>query len=213
MLRRFVLLIVLLTLVHFGLAPTARAEEAVKPTGRCFGIKSENQDHCGKVARCTDDPLCYWGLCQAQDAKHQAICNKREKCEVPLSGNVPGDGDDIICKWDRQEGKKPAAGVPGSCDSKNKDSQCIALENPLQGSVTDVAVVIGRLIRAALTLIGALTLLMLVWGGFTWLTSAGNPERVKKGTQTMLWAAIGVLLVFASYFIVTNFIEYLTGTQ
>ena len=209
MFRRLVILTALLSLVYFGLAPVARAEEAVKPTGRCFGIKSENQEHCGKVARCTDDPLCYWGFCQAKDVKDQTMCNTRKQCENPDGGGA-ADGK---CSWVRQEGKKPAAGVPGSCDSKNKDSQCIALENPLQGSVTDVAVVIGRLIRAALSLIGALTLLMLVWGGFTWLTSAGNPERVKKGTQTMVWAAIGVLLVFASYFIVTNFIEYLTGTQ
>ena len=52
---------------------------------------------------------------------------------------------------------------------------------------------------------------MLVWGGFEWLTSAGNDEKVKSGTQTMVWAVIGVILVFASYLLLSTFTDYLTG--
>jgi len=92
--------------------------------------------------------------------------------------------------------------------------ECIALENPIgQGpsGTTDVTVLIGTIIKAALGIIGSLTLLMLVWGGFQWLTSAGNPEKVKKGSQTMVWAIIGVVLVFASYLILTTYLNYLTG--
>jgi hypothetical protein len=49
---------------------------------------------------------------------------------------------------------------------------------------------------------------MFLMGGFAWLTAGGNEERVKKGSQTMLWAAIGVAVVFASYIIVS---QWLTG--
>lgn len=96
------------------------------------------------------------------------------------------------------------------CPTNSKE-KCTNLENPLKTKTTNVSVIIGTLIKYALMIIGSLTLLMFVWGGFQWLTSAGNTEKIKKGSQTMIWAAIGVVLVFASYIILTTYINYLTG--
>lgn len=79
------------------------------------------------------------------------------------------------------------------------DPQVVSLQNPLNGNVTDAAVLIGMIIKAALSIVGALSLGVFVIGGFTWLTSAGNQEKVSKGTKTMLWATIGLIVVFASY--------------
>ncbi len=96
------------------------------------------------------------------------------------------------------------------------DPNVVKLENPIgvgQQGTTSATAIIGIVIKSALGIIGALTLLMLVWGGFEWLTSAGNPEKVKSGTQTMVWAIIGVVLVFASYLLLSTFTNYLTGTQ
>lgn len=81
--------------------------------------------------------------------------------------------------------------------------ECVSLENPMS-NVQSVPQFIGVLVRGALGIIGGLTLLMFIWGGFQWLISAGNAERVESGTQTMLWAAIGVVIVFSSYFIVSQ---------
>jgi len=96
------------------------------------------------------------------------------------------------------------------CLSDNK-SECVVLENPL--GATDVPTLLGTIIKAALGIVGSLTLLMLIWGGFQWLTSAGNAEKVKSGTQTMVWAVIGVVLVFSSYLILSTFTDYLTGKK
>ncbi len=91
------------------------------------------------------------------------------------------------------------------------DPNMVKLDNPLEGNKTEATQIISKVITTALGIIGALTLLMLVYGGFQWLTSAGNPEKVKMGTQTMVWAIIGVLLVFASYMLLSTFTNYLTG--
>ncbi len=97
------------------------------------------------------------------------------------------------------------------CDPNHPEKgQCIKLCNPLQNNETDITKILGFIIKVALGIVGSLTLFMLVWGGFLWLTAAGNEERIKKGTQTMLWAAIGVVAVFSSYFVLRNFTEYLT---
>lgn len=95
----------------------------------------------------------------------------------------------------------------------NPNRECIRLENPFLNESAGPNELLGGIIKAALGVVGALTLLMLVWGGFQWLTSAGNSEKVEKGTQTMIWAVIGVFLVFASYLIVSTFTDYLTGAK
>lgn len=95
-----------------------------------------------------------------------------------------------------------AVSCPLGCD------EGVALQNPIGGTkdkpagTTDINIIIGNVIKGALGIIGALTLFMFVWGGATWLTSAGNPEKIKSGAQTMIFAAVGVLIVFISYIVV-----------
>jgi hypothetical protein len=86
------------------------------------------------------------------------------------------------------------------------------LESPLSGKI-EVTSLVGTIIKAVLGLIGSITLFMLVWGGFQWLTSAGNQEKVSQGTQTMLWAVIGLGVVFGSYIFLTTYIQFLTGSK
>lgn len=89
----------------------------------------------------------------------------------------------------------------------------VCLENPLQNETTDAASIIGIVIKAALVVIGAVTLLMFVKGAKSWMMSGGNMEKVTAGSKTMMWAAIGALLVFASYIVVSALVALITGTN
>lgn len=72
------------------------------------------------------------------------------------------------------------------------------LKNPLPG-VTSPQILIGKVIDAALGVVGSLALLMFVFGGITWMTSAGSAEKVKKGRDILVWSAIGLVIVFSAY--------------
>ena len=72
---------------------------------------------------------------------------------------------------------------------------------------------IGRIINAALGIVGSLALLMFVWGGLLWMTSAGSEEKVKQGREILIWATAGLALVFFSYVLVRFVIGSLTGTD
>ena len=121
--------------------------------------------------------------------------------------------------------EKAKAAEQKGCETEPATGRIVCkLDNPLQRCTVDssgteickdtieTTDIISTVIKTALGIVGALTLLMLVWGGFQWLTSAGNPEKVKSGMQTMLWAIIGVALVFSSYILLSTFTNYLTGT-
>ncbi|HRH23449.1 MAG TPA: pilin [Candidatus Magasanikbacteria bacterium] len=83
---------------------------------------------------------------------------------------------------------------------------CVSLINPLATSSTPnpkISQIIGNTIQVVMGLVGSITFVVFVYGGVLWLTSAGNSERIQKGLQAMLWAGIGIIVVFSSYAIIT----------
>ena len=76
----------------------------------------------------------------------------------------------------------------------------ITLTNPMGTSDPDI--IIGKIISAILGVVGSLALVMFIYGGFTWMTAAGSSEKVKKGKDILVWAVLGLVVIFASYAIV-----------
>ncbi|KKW42721.1 MAG: hypothetical protein UY92_C0004G0057 [Candidatus Magasanikbacteria bacterium GW2011_GWA2_56_11] len=89
----------------------------------------------------------------------------------------------------------------------------VPLINPIGGTVakpegqTSIPKIIGGMIKTVLGIMGSLAFIAFIYGGFAWLTAAGNADRVQKGTQAMVWAAIGVFIVFSSYAILSLVFE------
>lgn len=82
-------------------------------------------------------------------------------------------------------------------------AQGVALPNPL--GITSIPSLIGRIIQGVTGVVGSIALAMFLYGGFLWLTSAGNNEKIKKGKEILVWAVLGLALIFSSYIIV-NFV-------
>jgi len=71
---------------------------------------------------------------------------------------------------------------------------------------------IARVIQAVLGIVGSLALLMFIFGGLTWMTSAGSPDKVTKGKNILIWTSIGMLIIFTSYTLVKYVLKVVTGT-
>ncbi len=89
----------------------------------------------------------------------------------------------------------------GECEKEGNTELC----NPI--GVSDVSSIVAKIIRIFLGILGALSLVMFIYGGFLMLASAGKADSIKKGQQTLIWAALGILVVFASYVILKFFFE------
>jgi len=85
------------------------------------------------------------------------------------------------------------------------------LTNPL--GTSDVPTLIGRVIKAVLGIVGSIALLMFVYGGFLWMTSSGNEQKITKGKNVLVWATIGLAIIFLSYSLVGFVIKGLTGGE
>lgn len=84
----------------------------------------------------------------------------------------------------------------------------IAFPDPFAGR--SVQVIIGDAIRVVLGISGSIALLMFLYGGFTWMTAGGAPEKIETAKNTLTWAGLGLAVIFGSYIIV-NFV--ITGLQ
>ncbi|MBI5654327.1 hypothetical protein HZC53_01575 [Candidatus Uhrbacteria bacterium] len=68
----------------------------------------------------------------------------------------------------------------------------------------DIPQLVARIINWVLPLTGSLLLVMFLYGGFLWMTAAGEADKVKKATQTMTNAVIGMVIIVGAYAIVYN---------
>jgi len=66
-------------------------------------------------------------------------------------------------------------------------------------NMVSVAVIVSQYI---LGIVGSLALVAFVAGGLMMMLSAGNPEWVTRGKQTIIGAVIGLAIVFTSYTII-----------
>jgi len=75
----------------------------------------------------------------------------------------------------------------------------------VKGDCASVSIFVSLLIAVGqyiFGIVGALALLFFIYGGFTWILSQGNPEKVKKGRDIVFAAVIGLIIVFGAYILV-----------
>lgn len=109
----------------------------------------------------------------------------------------------------------PASG--GAAGAAGGGGASTVLVNPIGGTTqnpsgtSDVPHILGNVLRALFGVLGSIALLMFIYGGFLWLTSGGAAEKIQKGKETMVWAILGIAIIFASFAIVSFVIDRLTA--
>ncbi|MFH0840405.1 MAG: pilin [bacterium] len=67
-------------------------------------------------------------------------------------------------------------------------------------SLTNIA---GNALKIILSFVGVIFLLLMIYGGFTWMTAGGNEKTAGKGKTIITAAVIGLIVVVAAYAITT----------
>jgi len=67
------------------------------------------------------------------------------------------------------------------------------------GDVAQVESFIRNVIKLITGLAGLIATGFFVAGGFTYITSSGNPEQLDKAKRTLTWSAIGLAIVIAAF--------------
>ena len=75
-----------------------------------------------------------------------------------------------------------------------------------------ISEIFHTIINWAMAIAFIAAVIMLIWGGFRYITSAGNDEQAKSGRGTIVNALIGMVIIVLSYVIVQIVYKFVTGT-
>lgn len=78
--------------------------------------------------------------------------------------------------------------MPAFCDEYAKTKKT---KNPVVDIISKVANVLAYLA-------GAIAVIMVMYGGFLFMTSDGNSDKVSRGRNTILYAAIGLIVIISA---------------
>lgn len=73
----------------------------------------------------------------------------------------------------------------------------------------DVRIFIAGLVQAALSVVGIIFFLVVLWGGYMWITAAGNEEQVKKARVFIVNGVIGLVIVVAAMIITRTVVGFI----
>lgn len=68
---------------------------------------------------------------------------------------------------------------------------------------TDLKQVIVNVVKFILTFLGLLAVIIIIYGGFLWMTSRGNDEQVGQAKSTITAGLIGLVIIILAY-VITN---------
>ena len=68
-----------------------------------------------------------------------------------------------------------------------------------------------NIVNVLLGFLGIIAIIVILYGGFVWLVSAGNEEKVSQAKKIISAGIIGLVIIFVSYaiasFVITQLIE------
>ena len=100
----------------------------------------------------------------------------------------------------------PLAAAAGPLESGGGLDKLSGQTGLIERPITDV---IAMVIRGILTLLGTIFIVLIILGGFKWMTSQGNAEKVKEARESIKNAAIGLIIVVTSYALVRTVFDIL----
>ena len=84
--------------------------------------------------------------------------------------------------------------------------------NPIEGGASPGAL-FTDIINVLLVWGAAIAVLFIIIGGFRYIVSMGNPEGAEKARNTVLYAILGLILIFLSYLVVAYLLDDLLGVK
>ena len=80
---------------------------------------------------------------------------------------------------------------------------------------SDIRITIARIIKVMMGLLGIIAVVIILIGGFTWMTAGGNEEKVGEAKKWIFAGIIGLAIILSAYaiatFVVSNLVNATTG--
>lgn len=133
--------------------------------------------------------------------------------------NSPAESCNDVCTNDELNnvqnnsggGSSSGSSSGSSVNSVPTSSKPVIVSNPF-GNIVDARGLVARVLQGAMGIVGGIFFAMFVVAGVLYLTAAGNPSMIKKATNMMVFAIIGIVIISGAYILTAGiFRALLTG--
>lgn len=62
-----------------------------------------------------------------------------------------------------------------------------------------VGAFVGILVQAVLQIVGVVFLILIVYGGFKWMSASGQQKQIEEAQKTIIHSIVGLLIVVLAY--------------
>ncbi len=100
--------------------------------------------------------------------------------------------------------------LPAGAGAERKvlDNLC---EQEITCTKNDIEVLVGNIRDIILNISIATAVFMVLVGAVLYITSSGNKEQAERGKKFILYSVIGLIIIIAAKFILTNFARMIGG--
>lgn len=82
-----------------------------------------------------------------------------------------------------------------------------------QLNLRDVIVLVNIIIKAALGLAGVVALIYLIYSGYLYMTSMGNPDALSSAKSKLTNTILGLIIIILAYAVVSLIVRYFGPTN
>lgn len=110
----------------------------------------------------------------------------------------------------------PALALPALAQDSNETFGLVQVNSGLNGVLndSDPREMVGRLINVALGFLGVIAVVIILIGGFKWMTAGGNEDKVAEARKMIGYGVIGLIIILAAWAVATFVINTIyTATQ
>ena len=92
------------------------------------------------------------------------------------------------------------APLPGVSQSikDNLEFAGVSAQFSSEQRATDIRNIVVGIINTTLTLFGIAFTILIIYGGWLWMTAAGNQDNIDKAKKVIQWASIGIAIIILS---------------
>jgi len=76
----------------------------------------------------------------------------------------------------------------------------------------DVRETIGTIIKTAMGLLGIVAVVIILVGGFEWMTAGGNDDKTKEAKKRIMYGVIGLAIILSAYAIASFVVNSLVNS-
>lgn len=142
---------------------------------------------------------------EADEVLESATCETAETCadkscfsDTSIEG-CGEEGDSYCCVCSHAKTEAGGGSLAGS-----------EYPNPL-GAGVGINDVIGRVVKAFLGIVGAVSLVVFIYGGVAYMTAGGEEAGVTKARDALKYGIIGLAAVILAYTIVSYYLQVFVG--